>query len=71
MNDAHITAMWLLFCKMPKKEKPELDGSFSLGEIGAAPEKAWTRLTPYSIARREPNGQDQSTSSRTLELVAG
>jgi hypothetical protein len=55
MNDAHITAMWLLFCKAPKKATPDVDGSFSLGEIGGAPEKQWTRLTPYSIARKEPH----------------
>lgn len=64
MNDAHITAMWLLFCKAPKNEKPDLDGSFSLGEIGEAPEKNWTRLTPYSLARKEANGHDASSDSR-------
>jgi hypothetical protein len=52
--DAHILAMWLMFCRAPRKETPDADGSYSLGDIGTDTEKRWSRLTPYSIARREP-----------------
>jgi len=52
--DSHVLAMWLMYCRAPRKETPEVDGSYSLGEIGADVEKRWSRLTPYSIARREP-----------------
>ena len=52
--DAHILAMWLMYCRAPRKESPEPDGSYWLGEIGAVAEKNWSRLTPYSVARREP-----------------
>jgi len=51
--DAHISAMWLLFCFAPSKPAPDLDGHFDdghfdLGEIGSAASKNWTRATPYS-----------------------
>jgi hypothetical protein len=52
--DAFMLAMWLMYCRAPRKETPQVDGSYSLGEIGADVEKRWSRLTPYSIARREP-----------------
>lgn len=68
--DAFVTAMFLMFARAPRKATPEIDGSYSLGEIGEAPEKKWTRLTPYSIARKEPNGDYQSNNSRVLELEA-
>ena len=66
--DPFLLAMWLMYCRTPKQEKPDLDGSYSLGEIGTAPEKEWTRLTPYSIARKEFHGHDENTSSRLLDL---
>lgn len=50
--DSFLLAMFLMFARAPKKATPDVDGSYSLGEIGTAPEKAWSRLTPYSIARR-------------------
>lgn len=68
--DTFVTAMFLMFARAPRKATPEIDGSYSLGEIGEAPEKKWTRLTPYSIARKEPNGDYQSNNSRVLELEA-
>jgi len=46
--DAHILAMWLLFCFAPSKPTPDLDGQFDLGEIGSDAKKNWTRATPYS-----------------------
>jgi len=60
--DAFVTAMWLMFARAPKKETPDLDGFYELGEIGEAPEKQWTRLTPYSVARKEPHGNLASHS---------
>ncbi len=50
--DIFIAAMWMIFCCAPRKVKPEIDGSYWLGEIGQDREKDWERLTPYSIARR-------------------
>ena len=52
--DALILAYWLMFCRAPRKAQPDETGAYSLGEIGADVEKNWSRLTPYSIARREP-----------------
>jgi hypothetical protein len=49
--DAFVAAMFLMFARAPRKAEPDIDGSYELGEIGSAPEKSWTRLTPYSIAR--------------------
>ena len=46
--DAHILAMWLLFCFAPSKAIPDVDGHFDLGEIGTDTSKNWTRATPYS-----------------------
>jgi hypothetical protein len=50
--DAFLTAMFLMFARAPRNPKPDLDGSFNLGEIGDTPEKNFERLTPYSLARR-------------------
>jgi hypothetical protein len=49
--DAHILAYWLLFCRAPKRAEPDADGMYDLSEIGAAPEKNWTKATPYSLAQ--------------------
>lgn len=46
--DAHILAMFLLWAKAPRKAEPDADGFYSLGE---APEKTWTKATPYSLAQ--------------------
>ena len=52
--EAHILAMWLMYCRAPRKAEPDVDGFYDLAEIGADVEKNWSRLTPYSLARREP-----------------
>ena len=52
--DSLMLAYFLMFARAPRKETPDVDGSYSLGEIGADVEKNWSRLTPYSVARREP-----------------
>ena len=49
--DAHILAMWLMFCRCPRRAEPDADGCFDLGDIGSAAEKTWERLTPYSLAK--------------------
>ena len=48
-QEVFIAAMFLMFCRAPKKAEPDVDGKFELGEVGEAPEKTWTRLTPYSL----------------------
>lgn len=50
--EAYMLLMFLMYARAPRKAAPEVDGFYSLGEIGADREKQWTRLTPYSIARR-------------------
>jgi hypothetical protein len=47
-REAYIRAMWLLFLRTPCKRRPELDGSYNLGEIGSDAQKNWQRDTPYS-----------------------
>jgi len=49
--DSHILAMFLLWAKAPRKAEPEVDGSYWLGDVGEAPEKSWTKATPYSLAQ--------------------
>jgi hypothetical protein len=50
--DAHIFAMWLLYCFAPSKPTPDVDGCYDLGSIGSDVEKNWTKATPYSLAQR-------------------
>ncbi len=52
--DAHILAMWLMYCRAPRKAEPDVEGAYSLGEIGMDAEKTWERWCPYAPARREP-----------------
>ena len=68
LHKAYIHAMWLIFLRCPRKPESEVDGFYSLGEIGEAPEKAWTRLTPYSIARKEPHGNYRQEHQRILDI---
>jgi hypothetical protein len=51
--DSHILAMFLLWARAPRKAEPEIDGSFSLGEIGqdAFPDQRLLRDTPYSVCK--------------------
>ena len=67
-REAYIRAMWLIFLRCPHNPTPEVDGFYSLGEIGEAPEKAWTRLTPYSLARKEPRGNHREEWQRILDI---
>ena len=66
--DAFVSAMMLMFARAPRKANPEIDGFFELGEIGEAPEKEWTRLTPYSIARKEIHGFNKSTAHQLIDI---
>jgi hypothetical protein len=51
--DSFVLAMFLLWAKAPRKVEPEIDGSYSLGEIGqdALPDQRLLRDTPYSVCR--------------------
>ena len=66
--EAYVAAMFVMWARAPRQERPDLDGFYELGEIGEAPEKEWTRLTPYSIAKREKHGHDASASQRILDI---
>ena len=50
--DAHVFAMWMLFCFAPSKPTPDLDEFYNLGEVGSDASKDWTRATPYSPTER-------------------
>ena len=52
-HKAFLTAMFLMFARAPRNPNPDLDGSFSLGEIGqdAFEDQRLLRDTPYSICR--------------------
>ena len=52
--DGLLLAYFLMFARAPRNPEPDDTGAYSLGEIGSDVEKQWSRLTPYSIARREP-----------------
>jgi hypothetical protein len=53
--DAFILAMFLMWARAPRTPNADIDGAFDLGEVGAAPEKTWTKVTPYSLAQpKEP-----------------
>ncbi|HXM97172.1 MAG TPA: hypothetical protein VN982_01720 [Candidatus Dormibacteraeota bacterium] len=45
----HIDAMWLLFLRTPARATGPGE-PIDLGEIGAAPERNWSKATPYSPA---------------------
>lgn len=49
--DSFVLAMFLLWAKAPRTPDPDLDGMYDLSEIGSAPDKTWTKATPYSLAR--------------------
>lgn len=49
--DEKVAAYWQLFLLQNASPKPDPDGSFFLGEVGSAPEKNWTKVTPYSLAQ--------------------
>jgi hypothetical protein len=66
IHDDYVAAMWLMFLRCPSR--PTAPGEpVDLGELGSAPEKNWTRLTPYSLAR--PGGS-VGAGDTTLELNA-
>jgi hypothetical protein len=51
--DSLMLAYFLMFARTPRKAEPDVDGSYSLGEIGSDVEKNWSRLTPYSPSQRQ------------------
>jgi hypothetical protein len=51
----HVEAMYLLFLLQNADSKPDLDGSFYLGDISNPAEKNWTKVTPYSLAQPKGN----------------
>ena len=51
LREERIASMWALFLLQNANPKPELDGSFFLGDISNPAEKNWTKATPYSLAQ--------------------
>ena len=48
----YVTAMWVLFLQTPAQPQPDVDGMFSLGEIGTTrSDRGVDRPTPYSPGR--------------------
>jgi len=66
-SEAYIAAMYLIFLRAPRNPNPDIDGHYSLGEIGTARTKSWTRLTPYSTAKKEPH--EEYVQVRTAGLL--
>ena len=52
VREERIASMWALFVLQNANPKPELDGSFFLGDISNPAEKNWTKATPYSVAEQ-------------------
>jgi hypothetical protein len=52
LREAYVLAMYLLWASRPSKRDCERDGSYFIGDVGEAPKKNWTKMTPYSPARR-------------------
>jgi hypothetical protein len=48
--DTFVCAMWILFPLQSSKPEPDIDGMYNLRAINDAPEKTWTKSTPYSPA---------------------
>jgi hypothetical protein len=49
--EARMLALFLMYARAPRKAAPDEAGFYSLGEVGRAPEKTWTKATPYSISQ--------------------
>ena len=49
-RERFIFGMFLLYATRPAKPSAEDDGSHYIGDVGTAPEKNWTKATPYSLA---------------------
>lgn len=60
--DLRILAYYLMFCRAPKRIEPDTDGMYDLSGIGAAPEKNWTKATPYSLAQVYDRPSREGTS---------
>jgi hypothetical protein len=46
-----LAAMLMMYMRAPAR-KTAPGETVDLGEIGSAPEKNWSKATPYSLARR-------------------
>jgi len=52
-REEKIAAYWALFCLQNANPEPDVDGSYYLGTITNPAQKTWTKVTPYSVARKE------------------
>jgi hypothetical protein len=52
-HEAHILAMFLLYCFAPRKAEPEPDGSYYIGDVGEARlhDQRLERDNPYAVCR--------------------
>ncbi len=46
--DGFLWSMFVLYASRPSKRTCEPDASWFIGDVNDAPQKNWTRLTPYS-----------------------
>lgn len=51
--DAFVWAMFVLYCRTPRRAEPDPDGSYWLGEVGEVQlqDQRLDRATPYSICK--------------------
>ncbi len=52
LHERMILAYFLLWSSRPRDAKPDETGAYFIGEVSGAPEKSWSRMTPYSVAER-------------------
>ena len=57
LHDERVAAMWALFLLQNANPKPDLDGSFHLGDISNPAPKNWTKVTPYSVAQAKETNE--------------
>jgi hypothetical protein len=51
-REARIAALWLMYLRAPAHDNPDVDGMYSLGEIGQTKsDRGVDRWCPYSIGR--------------------
>lgn len=60
-TEERIHALWLLFLAAPSRPGPDETNRYDLGNIGSTPEKNWTKMTPYTLAKlKNPHALESS-----------
>jgi hypothetical protein len=57
--------MWLLFLLQSSNPNPDDTGAYDLGTVNDAPNKNWTKITPYSPAQVKLKWRKHEAESET------